>query len=132
LRGSLDLAHPIPHRFMHHGKLETIAEANIDPDTSESIWVPPILRTVALEGQGIPELVDVIASHRAHLERTGGWEQRERWRLQTELDILLQNRLMDGFRSRLSPGAIEQALAAVQSRKISPFQAVEKLISSIG
>ena len=25
LRGSLDLAHPIPHRFMHHGKLETIA-----------------------------------------------------------------------------------------------------------
>ncbi len=132
LRGSLDLAHPIPHRFMHHGKLETIAGANNDPDTSESTWVPPILRTVAIEGQGIPELVDVITAHRAHLERTGGWEQRERWRLQTELDILLQNRLMDEFRSRLIPGAIEQALAAVLSRKISPFQAVEKLISSIG
>jgi LAO/AO transport system kinase len=117
---------------MHHGKLETIAGANNDPDTSESTWVPPILRTVAIEGQGIPELVDVITAHRAHLKRTGGWEQRERWRLQTELDILLQNRLMDGFRSRLSPGAIEQALAAVQSRKISPFQAVEKLMSSIG
>ena len=68
--------------------------------------MPPILRTVAIEGKGIPELVDVIAAHRAHLEKTGGWEQRERWRLQTELDILLQNRLMDGFRSRLAAGAL--------------------------
>jgi hypothetical protein len=32
----------------------------------------------------------------------------------------------------LAVGALEQALEAVQERKISPFQAVEKLISSIG
>ena len=62
----------------------------------------------------------------------GGWQQRERWRLQTELDILLQNRLMDGFYSKLAHGALEQALEAVQERKISPLQAVERLISSIG
>jgi LAO/AO transport system kinase len=116
---------------MHHGKLETIVEGNNEPGASESPWVPPILRTVAIEGKGIPELLDVITAHRAHLQTTGGWEQRDRWRLQTELEILLQNRLMDGFRSRLVIGALEQALEAVQERKISPFQAVEKLISSI-
>jgi LAO/AO transport system kinase len=132
LRGSLDLAHPTPHRFMHHGKLETIAGVSNISETAETTWVPPILRTVAIEGKGIAELVYVIAAHRAHLEVSGGWQQRERWRLQTELDILLQNRLMDGFYSKLAVGALEQALEAVQERKISPFQAVEKLISSIG
>ena len=132
LRGSLNLAHPLPHRFMHHGKLEMVPGQPIAPDASETLWVPPILRTVALDGTGIPKLAEAIANHRAHLEATGGWEQRERWRLQTELDLLLQNTLVEGFRARLPAGAYEQALEDLQERRISPFQAVEKLVDGAG
>jgi LAO/AO transport system kinase len=91
--------------------------------------VPPILRTVAIDGTGIPQLAEAIAAHRAYLEQTGGWGQRERWRLQTELDMLLTNRLVEGFRSSLAAGAYEQALNGVLERRISPFQAVEKLVN---
>jgi len=128
LRGSLDLAHPIPHRFMHHGQLETLPAPDNKTEAPEPMWVPPILRTVALDGTGIPKLAGAIAAHRMHLEATGGWVLRERWRLQTELDMLLTNRLLDGFRSQLPSGAYEQALEDMLGRRISPFQAVEKLV----
>jgi len=132
LRGSLNLAHPLPHRFMHHGKLEMVPGQPITPDASETLWVPPILRTVALDGTGIPKLAEAIANHRTHLDATGGWEQRERGRLQTELDLLLQNTLVEGFRARLPAGAYEQVLEDMQERRISPFQAVEKLVDGAG
>jgi LAO/AO transport system kinase len=109
--------------------LETVSGQADQPDASDPIWVPPILRTVALDGAGIPGLAGAIADHRAYLQRTGGWEQRERWRLQTELDMLLQNRLVAGFRSRLTAGVYEQVLAELLERRISPFQAVEKLVN---
>ena len=131
LRSSLDLAHPRPHHFMHHGQLETI-NGQDDEAASTSIWVPPILRTVAIEGTGIPRLVEAITNHRAHLEATGGWEQRESWRLQTELDLLLQNTLVEGFRSRLPAGVYEQVLEDMLGRRSSPYQAVEKLLDIAG
>jgi LAO/AO transport system kinase len=132
LRGSLDLAHPMPHRFMHHGKLESVPGESPYSNGTEVIWVPPILRTVAVEGKGIQELIEAIAAHRSHLEETGGWAQREGWRLRTELEFLLQDRLMEGFTSRLAAGAFAQALEAVQKRQLSPFQAVDNLVNSAG
>jgi LAO/AO transport system kinase len=117
---------------MHHGKLDLIPGQSATSDVAEPLWVPPILRTVALDGTGIPKLVEAIADHRAHLEATGGWEQRERWRLQSELDLLLQNTLVEDFRSRLPTGAYEQVVEEMMGRRISPFQAVEKLVDSAG
>jgi len=135
----LNLAPPQPHRFMHHGKrseasghdkLEFVPNKPDSSTTAEPLWIPPILRTVALDGTGIPKLVEAIADHRAHLEATGGWEQRERWRVQTELDLFLQTTLVEGFRSRLPAGAYEQAVQDVLERRVSPFQAVEKLVKT--
>ncbi len=137
LRGSLNLAHPLPHHFMHlgegrestgHGQLEIVPEQSTPPASAAPLWMPPILRTVALDGTGIPKLVEAISNHRLHLETTGGWEQRERWRLQSELDQLLQTTLVDSFRHGLPAGAYENTLKDMLERRLSPFQAVEKLI----
>jgi LAO/AO transport system kinase len=132
LRGSLELAHPLPHRFQHHGHYESIPGQDNQADASEPVWTPPILRTVAIEGTGIPELAEAIAAHRAHLDMTGGWVVRERWRLQTELDRLLRNRLVEGFRSRLPDEVYAQVLEEMLERRISPFQAVEKMVDIAG
>jgi LAO/AO transport system kinase len=130
LRSALNLSHPQPRRLMHHGRLETIKERS-DSTHQESVWQPPILRTIALDGTGIPELAEAIASHRAYLESTGGWEQREHWRLQTEFDLLLQNSLIENFRAGLPSGAYQQALQAMLERRISPLQAVAQLVEGV-
>jgi len=112
--------------------LEIVPNQSATSDAAEPVWEPPILRTVALDGTGIPKLVDAIADHRAYLDATGGWTQRERWRLQSELDLLLQNTLVEDFHSRLPAGVYEQAVEDMLKRHISPFQAVEKLVDSVG
>ncbi len=128
LRGSLSLAHPQPGRELHHGRLETLpGQANVS-QVDEQGWLPPILRTIALDGTGIPGLAEAIANHRAYLERTGSWERRERWRLQSELDQLLQDTLVASFRAGLPQGAYEQTLQDLHERRISPYQAVERLV----
>jgi LAO/AO transport system kinase len=132
LRASLNLAHPVSRRVMHHGALETIPGQSASPQMEQALWLPPILRTVALDGTGIPELVDAISSHRRFLESSGDWQARERWRIQTELDLLLRAALEKDFRSQLPDGSYEQALDDILQRSLSPFQAVERLISAVG
>ena len=135
LRGSLGLSRPfrpagqLVHRVEHHGHLVTITEPTHKAEPTDLVWVPPIIRTVALDGRGVPELAEAIMAHRKYLERTGAWGLRERGRLQTELDLLLQNRLLADFRSRLADGEYETALEEVLERRISPFQAVEELVN---
>jgi LAO/AO transport system kinase len=131
LRGSLDLAHPLSQRILHHGQLVTMPGEDDSAEASEPIWEPPIVRTVAIEGTGIPKLVDAISAHRSHLDATGGWVLRERWRMKTELDTLLTSKLVEGFRSRLPEGVYENALQDMLERRISPFQAAEKLIEMV-
>jgi LAO/AO transport system kinase len=128
LRSSLNLAHPIPHHFLHHGQLETSLSSERSSDTSVAEWMPPILRTVALDGNGIGELDRAIRDHRNYLESSGDWEIRERWRLQTEFDLLLQSTLVDGFLSHLPAGEYEHTLDEIILKHLSPFEAVAKLI----
>ena len=130
LRGMLELAHPAPRRFQHHGQMIVTAPppASVPLPAPNHTWTPPILRTVATEGQGISALVEAIASHRLHLETTGGWQRRERARLQAELDLLLRERLVDCWRARLPEAAYEQAIDGLLARSLSPYQAVEKLV----
>jgi LAO/AO transport system kinase len=127
LRGMLELAHPVPHHFRHHGQIELVP-AIPEPANHEPLWIPPIRRTIATESTGIPELVVEIANHRRHLEETSGWVRRERARLQAELDSLLQETLVTCWKAKLPADAYEQALDALLRRQLSPHQAVERLV----
>ena len=138
LRGSLGLAQPPRpasqsiRRVVHHGQLVASIEPKRASAPPDQAWSPPILRTIALDGTGVAKLAEAIAAHRAYLESTGGWGQRERGRLQTELDLLLQNRLLKDFHSHLEQGEYARALQGVLERRISPFQAVEELVDKHG
>jgi LAO/AO transport system kinase len=131
LRNMLELAHPSPRLFRHHGLLESSASQPAEaapqalPDT---IWVPPIQRTVATEGTGVAELGQAINRHREHLVKTGGWQRHERFRLQTELDGLIQERLLARWRTTISSDRYEAVLQELYQRSISPWQAVASLI----
>ena len=131
LRGALSLSHPPAQRVLHHGRLESIPGQSL-PGKDELVWVPLIVRTVAMDGTGIPKLAEAISNHRAYLQATGSWQQREHWRLQAELDQLLQAVLVADFRSRLPEGAYERVLDDLFERRISPFQAVERLVDGAG
>jgi LAO/AO transport system kinase len=128
LKGMLNLAHPVQRVFQHHGRLmEAKPAAQIDSDAK--IWFPPIQKTVATAGDGIPELATEIAHHRLHLEESGDWNRRERARLQAELNQLLQTTLVARWQTGITDVQYKLVLDRLAERQISPQQAVGELLN---
>jgi LAO/AO transport system kinase len=142
LRNMLQLAHPAPRIFQHHGgqtgevyaaRAQTAgaetAEAETTPaGVSAEIWIPPIQRTVATEGEGVENLLKLIEQHRAYLLRTGELFQRDRLRFETELEQLLQRILMIRWREAISDDQYQATVELISSRKLSPRQAAFSLV----
>ena len=127
LRNMLQLAHPAPRIFQHHGRLEVVA-APAAATVQEPLWETPVLRSVAIEGAGVAEVAEAIARHRLHLEQTGGWERRERARLQAELEARLRQELLERWRESTPSNQYDEILERLVARRISPGQAVSELI----
>ena len=134
LRSMLQLAHPTPHIFLNHtlnhgwvlhGEGDQQEKA-VSADQSD--WIPPILKTVATEGEGIQELGQEIARHLAYLKQSGGFAQRESARLQTELNNLLHAALEARWRAGISETTLQAVFQQVINRQISPYQAVNLLL----
>ena len=126
LKGALELAHPVRHVFQHHGQLEVV-EAMDKPVYNS--WIPPIQQTIATDGKGIAELVAQINQHAEHLRQSGDWAARERSRLSSELDAMLQEILVMRFREQLPVSQYEEILNQVYERKLAPWEAVNKLVN---
>jgi LAO/AO transport system kinase len=127
LLGMLQLAHPAPRVFHHHGFLD--GEANpIRKEDTAPVWLPPVQRCIATEGAGIDELIQSIQQHRDYLQNSGEWARRDRSRLQSELDLLLRETLLARWQERVPEARYKKAVQLVTQRQISPWQAIQYLI----
>jgi LAO/AO transport system kinase len=99
-------------------------------NTAETVpgWQVPVCRTVATEGDGIAGLAEGIDRHEVHLHASGLWEQRERRRLQAELEALLQASLVARWRAAISAGRYQEAVEQLMQRQSSPRQIVRTLL----
>ena len=125
LRSTLELAHPTKRVFRHHGKMIDISAPSTEPD----IWIPSIVKTVATEGKGIDQLIESIAKHAAHLHQSGDRAARDRARLESEIEALLRQALMDRFMEGIPQEKYEEILGNVVKRDISPYEAVKLLVN---
>ena len=125
LRSTLELAHPTKRIFRHHGQTMSVDA----PEADSTLWIPPILKTISTEGTGIPELADAIEKHASHLHQSGDWAARDRARLRSELEAVLQDELMDRFLGDVQQSTYEQLIEEVAQRKLSPYDAVLSLLN---
>jgi LAO/AO transport system kinase len=93
-----------------------------------SVWIPPINKTVATEGKGIAEVAASIARHAEHLRQSGDWAARERARLESEVEALLREALLDRFFEG-TQASYEKMVEQVLNRNISPYEAVKFLLN---
>lgn len=127
LRVNLELGYPNGgfHAFQETGHAEDEPGAHPGAD---HLWIPPVLKTVAIESVGITELVQTIWAHREYLISTGLLAQRDRERLEHDFEVLLRERLKQDWLKGANPLTREQTLKLVYERELSPGQAVERLI----
>jgi LAO/AO transport system kinase len=92
-------------------------------------WRPPIVRTVATDGDGVPELWEQIQAHRTFLESDGAIAARRHARLAAELRALVVQQLLTRW-GGLTEGAQFDALVDdVAAGTTDPYTAVDALLA---
>jgi LAO/AO transport system kinase len=90
-------------------------------------WRPPIVKTVATSGAGVPELVQAIDRFRAHGERVH--DARRRSRSAYRLRELIAQRFMSRLdRQVLAPGEFDTIVDRIARRELDPYTAANELI----
>jgi LAO/AO transport system kinase len=95
-------------------------------------WEPPIVRTVASNGDGIAELWTAVLRHRAFVTADGSLAKRREQRLRTEIRSTM-SRLVEA-RVLVADGGqrFETAVADVLARRLDPVTAATQLLSDLG
>jgi LAO/AO transport system kinase len=125
LHTMLDLG-KAPTSVLHHGQLIAIGAP---PDEPADRWRPPILKTIATEGTGIAEVLDVVAQHRAYLSAHPEGQQRVKVRAAIELETVLREALLQRLLDHIGPAELNHTIEQVAARAIDPYSAAEQLLS---
>ena len=90
----------------------------------EGEWRPPIVKTEATSGKGVPELLETIERFKKHTEATRGSRRRARaeWRLRELLGHRFLHHVETGV---LQPGEFDQILDRIAARETDPYTAVD-------
>jgi LAO/AO transport system kinase len=93
-------------------------------------WEPPVLLTTASIGRGVDEVVDRFEEHLAHLERSGGLDERRRQRLEQRVVDMLRDQVWEATRTAVPEDVWREVLDAVFARRVSPHQAAAALLAA--
>ena len=92
---------------------------------------PEILRTVAVRGEGIPELAEAIVRY---LDRAGTArrDQRRRERAESRFHALLRDQLTDHVLAAALPdGGMDEIVRAIAERRTDPYTAVAEILGRV-
>ena len=90
-------------------------------------WRPPILKTEATTGKGVPELLEAIDRFRQRTSGAGAVRRRERaeWRLR---ELAAQRFMQHVERDVLDAGELQIILNRIAAREVDPYSAVEDIL----
>ena len=114
------------------GSMRTQADLEMMVDTKpagpEGAWRPPVIATVALEGEGIAELADGIENHRQFLVDSGLLTRKIVQRMKAELLGILSLRVSQAAGDALKDGGEAYGLVErMVSRDLDPHSAADEL-----
>jgi LAO/AO transport system kinase len=94
-------------------------------------WSVPVAMTVAERGEGIGELVEQIAAHRAHLESSGELERRRGRRAGREVEEIAMADLRAELGGLGRGEALDSLAEQVAAGKLGPYAAAEQLLRQV-
>jgi LAO/AO transport system kinase len=96
-------------------------------------WEPPIIKTVAITGEGVPELVDALLSHYEYLKSSNLLEKKEKERIIAEMMEIINQRVIRAVHSALKEnGAMTELIhKLVETREIDPHTGARMIIQHL-
>lgn len=108
-------------------------QSNLQLNNKENPWKPPVLKTVALTGTGIPELIAQIEKHRSFLE--GNLERRTtsvRMKAEVELiEAIRESVTISLIENVKKQGKFDELIHEIMEKKTDPTSAARKLLKEV-
>ncbi|MHB9285776.1 methylmalonyl Co-A mutase-associated GTPase MeaB [Halobacteriales archaeon Cl-PHB] len=124
----------IPASSGHHGPGEAVEgfEGEGDADEDVAAWDPPIVETVARDGQGVDELLDRFDAHRDYLRESGALAEVKQSRYAEEIRTLLREDLNELLEAEIDhQGGLDRYVQQVVDRETDPYAVSDDLVGPI-
>ena len=128
LKTMLELGHASSKKVLHHGQLMSVETPGLSLGDQITTWQIPVLKTMALKEEGIPEVVMAINQHYGHLVESGELDDRNRNRLVDELENTLQAVLMQRLLQKIPPTYLTNLTDKLVDRELAPGRAVQAIL----
>ncbi len=108
---------------------EVTTRVEQDAHLKERAWTPPVVRTVAVEDQGVDRLLEAVHDHRRFLEDSGALEDKRRRRAREETLQMIHGELFRRIRDRLTAdGELEALVDEIAAKRRSPYRVMREVI----
>jgi len=109
-------------------EIETMVEMKVKTDD----WLPPVVKTVATTGLGVPSLLDQLDAHRKHLVGSGALTERKRESIRSEIVELTEEWLRrDVWRRSDVTGRLAELVEQVMAGRTTPYRAAETILKDV-
>ncbi len=94
-------------------------------------WRQPIVKTVAVRGEGLDEVMEAVDKHRAWLERSGELDRRRRRRVRDEIEALAVTAVRRRFGDLHGDTRLDALADQVLSGRSDPYSAADEIIAAL-
>ncbi|HEX6754800.1 MAG TPA: methylmalonyl Co-A mutase-associated GTPase MeaB [Mycobacteriales bacterium] len=94
-------------------------------------WRPPIVRTVAVRGEGVDDVLAALDKHAAWLERSGEGERRRRARAAAEVEAIAVAALRERIGDVHGSAALDALAGRVLAGELDPYTAADELVGTL-
>ncbi len=96
-------------------------------------WTPPIVKTVAIDGTGVPDLVSAITNYTDFLKRGDltVTKKVQNWR-ERLVEMLRESLLERALREQMGDGAVSRYAAEIAERRRDPYSLVQEIVNNLG
>jgi LAO/AO transport system kinase len=94
-------------------------------------WTPPIVKTVATEGQGIPELAETIASYESYQRSQNLLQQRRSRNWEVRLLEMLRDTLLERARRLIPASELTRYASEIAEHKHDPYSVIEAIVGRL-
>jgi len=92
-------------------------------------WTPPIVKTVASEGVGVPDLAAAVAAYETYLLKEDLAFKKSVQNWQERLVEMLRDAMLEKAREQLDHGNVARLAAEVAEHKRDPYTLVEEIVN---
>jgi len=107
-------------------------QAMLELGQKRSSWQPPVIKTVARDGEGVKELLDKAESHFNWLIESGHLEEKGVERSREELFQIIGEKIEKAVIDRVDKPVIDELSQRVANKEIDPYTAANEILARIG